>query len=77
MRLITIILRLDLLADYYRSSPFVIPRLALAFPRLFRTKCPPLSLLGWVTPAELEGSTFRGRFSDEPFRLRDIQFDQP
>ena len=30
-----------------------------------------------VSPDPLRGSTYGGRFSDEPFRLRDIQFDHP
>ena len=37
---------------------------------------PALVLLGG-SPLSRQGSTHGGRFSDEPFRLRDIQFDCP
>ena len=40
-------------------------------------KVPPALSLNVVSPPMLRGSRRAGRFSDESFRLRDVQFDLP
>ncbi len=55
----------------------MIPRLAWHSQHCCNRKCPPLLLLSEVFPAMARRSTRRGRFSDEPFGVRDIQFDCP
>lgn len=67
--------------DYLRILPLFTPWL---FPvsrgipdRFFRAGCPPLFLLTGVSPGRRAGSTRGSRFSDEPFGVRDIQFNRP
>ena len=54
-----------------------VPRLAWHSVEFPQAECPPLLLLSKVSPGDRSGSTRRGRFSDEPFRVRDIQFHGP
>lgn len=54
-----------------------VPRLAWHPGSISKQECPPLLLLSEVSPAYPTGSTQTGRFSDEPFGLRDIQFQRP
>src|SRR5438874_3070621 len=64
--------------EYFRFSPLGNCPSRVAFLLILGTaECPPLLLLWRVSPSWPPRSTRTGRFSDEPFRLRDIQFDCP
>src|SRR5438270_11677242 len=64
--------------EYFRFSPLGnYPSRVASLLILGTAECPPLLLLWRVSPARRPRSTRTGRFSDEPFRLRDIQFDCP
>src|SRR5205809_4896585 len=64
--------------EYFRFSPRGnFPSRVASLLLLTQAECPPLLLLNRVSPARATGSSRSGRFSDEPFRVRDIQFDRP
>src|SRR5690348_2150792 len=58
-------------------APAVIPRLAWHSRHFLPGECPPLLLLFGVFTAGRRWSRRGSRFSDEPFRVRDIQFNCP
>jgi hypothetical protein len=59
----------------FACRPFPVSRGIPA--RFTPAECPPLFVLVRVSPGSPPRSTQRGRFSDEPFRVRDVQFQSP
>jgi len=58
-------------------APSAVTRLAWHSPGIFPYKNAPALVVVRVSAPRPAGSTRGGRFSDEPFRLRDVQFDCP
>src|SRR5947209_15006691 len=67
----------NLHANTSAFRPSAVPRLAWHPCCFCSAGCPPLLLLSKVFTAVRARSRQSDRFSDEPFRVRDVQFDRP
>src|SRR3954468_21027515 len=63
--------------EYFRSSPLGSSPSRVASLLLLQSRMPPALVVEQVFHSASAWSRRSGRFSDEPFRVRDVQFDCP